>query len=179
NVQAVSDPPDEGLREGGAARGDLVQVVTRTRVVSRVEARPGRRDAQDVYVVRQQSIYPRLNLPRRRLPLFPLFTIRLRLRPPIQPQMRDLMERVHARVRAPGAADLDLRAEELRRGLRQFALHRARVRLPLPPAVARPLVLDLKLPDSHPLTSSIFGVMYILTSDAEALAHERGLRDGA
>src|SRR4051812_11786364 len=95
-----------------------------------------------------------MNLPRRRRPLFPPFNSRLRL--PLE--VRDLPERVDARVRSARAADLHLRAENFSRRLRQLPLPPAAVRLPPPTAVARPLVLDLKPPDSHAQALTLFKV---------------------
>ena len=65
-------------------------------------------------------------------------------------QVRDLSERVHARVRPAGAADRGVRAEELVRRAQQHALHRPiGVLLRLPAAVPRPVVLERELPGRH------------------------------
>src|SRR5204863_8491079 len=118
DVEAVLDPPDERLGKRGAARGDLVEINARLRVVPGVEAIAGARGGQDVDVVRQQVVELARELQR--------------IDGLVRAQMRYLRRRVHAGVGTPGAAHVDL-AQDLRRRADEMTLdgfRRVTLRLP-------------------------------------------------
>src|SRR5512135_2219626 len=57
-------------------------------------------------------------------------------------QVRNLSERMHARVGPSGALDIHLAGKDDFCGLQEFPLHAGRILLRLPAAVARAVVLD-------------------------------------
>ena len=120
----------------GAPPRNLVEVRPRDGIVPRVEPVAHRVDAQDVDVGGQGIVHPSQQRCRRHV------------RPDIE--VRDLCERVDARVGAPGAVQLELASA---RGIAdspiELALHRARVLLDLPAAVARARVLEGELESRH------------------------------
>ena len=136
DVQGVLDPPDEGLAEGGATAGDLVEVAACHGVVSRMEAPGDLLDGQDVDVGRKVIVesVPQGDGGEARL----------------QVEVGDLAESVDACVGAPRPVDLEVgavRHRPHRRG--QLPLDGAGVLLDLPSAVARPRELEDELEAAH------------------------------
>jgi hypothetical protein len=141
HVDRLAHPPHEGLAEGRAAARDLVQVDTRDGVVPRVKAVGHRRERDDVDVGGQFVVdAPSQGLGGQRR---------------AQVEVRDLPERVHARVGASRSVELERPwPSDLPNGPIDLALDRARVLLDLPAAVAGAGVFDEELEPGHVFSAS-------------------------
>ncbi len=128
DVEGVLDPPDEGFTEGGSTPGDLVEVRASRGVVASVEAGVGATGGKDVDVGRQQVVETVKDS------LLGKGLLRL--------QVGDLPDSMHPGIGTPGSLELDWPAEGLSGRLQQFALDGTGILLPLPPVVARSLILD-------------------------------------
>ena len=132
-VERVLDPPDERLQERGPPARDLVEVAARL-------ARCGARGSGAT------PARPRARGCRRAAPSFSAKRSASGVQLRLEVEVRDLGQRVHARVGAAGAVQLGRGAVRDLAGRRQdLARHRARVLLDLPAGVARALVLDRQL----------------------------------
>ena len=126
-----------GLAKAVRRRRDLVEVASRDGAVARVKARGHALGGQDVDVVRQRVVDARDERGRRQLDA--------------EIDVRDLAERVHAGIGAAGAVRLERRAARRlsASGAVELALHRARVLLDLPAAVAGAGVFERQLVAGH------------------------------
>jgi hypothetical protein len=138
DVEPISDPPDERLGERRSAERDLIEVTTGDGVMARVETMRHDQCRQDIDVRRQILIQlSQENLARQRR---------------ADVEMRDLRQRVNARIRSASSVELEVLAAGHRANSPiDFALDRPCILLNLPAAVARAGVLDRELEARHGL----------------------------
>jgi len=128
-VERFPDPPHERLEERRPAPGDLIQVRPCLGVVPRMTAVRHLLDRADADVGRKRVVQPREQRGRRQIG--------------IQIEMRDLADRMDARVRAARAVQLEfLPPRHLANRAVDLARDRPRVLLNLPAAVSRSVVFD-------------------------------------
>ena len=136
HVERVTHPPHERLDERGAPPAHLVQIAAAHRAVARVELARDLLRRQHVDVARQRVVE--------------LEPQRLGREASLQVEVGDLAERVHARVRAPRAVDVEIApARDLSHHALDLALHGAGVRLNLPAAIAGARVFERELEARH------------------------------
>ena len=136
DVERFLDPPDVGLEEGRLAAGDLIEVAARLGVVARVEAVRGLVDPPDVDVRRERVV--------------DAVAQRVRRQVGVELEVRDLRERVHARVGPSRAIELELRTpRHVRDRALDFSRDRPRVLLDLPAAVAGSGIFNNELEARH------------------------------
>ncbi len=136
DLEGVLDPPHEGLAEGRAAAGDLVEVGPRLGRVAGVELARDLLHPQQVDVGRQAVVEGEEQLvgPQARLEV----------------EVRHLGQGVHAGVGAAGPVKLEVLAlGQVAHRRHDLARHRAGVLLDLPAAVARAVVLEGQLEARH------------------------------
>ena len=124
DVQPLLDPPHVWLEERALAACDLIEVAARHGVVPGVEPMRHPVDRPDIDVVRQRVVDPRAQRFRRQIG--------------VELEVRDLGERVHAGIgpaRRRTTRTRDGRVDVAHRAI-DLALHRPRVLLNLPAAVA-------------------------------------------
>src|SRR5439155_11603449 len=136
DVERLLHPPDVRLGERRAAPRELIQVAARDGVVPRVKTVRHLRRREDVDVGRQLVVQP------------PAQRVGRQIRADVE--MRHLRERVHAGVGPARSVQLEVLAPGDRADSAvDFTLHRLRVLLDLPAAVACAGVLDRQLEAWH------------------------------